>query len=200
MVIMCSHHVMGIFMVIPMNIYYSQNYYYFAIVFSLQFAACIGLATQEYGFTLNVMEAGDLCKMKICVTVTFLIMITTRAIGYVYLVYKLLAQFWVDSLTLFVVGVFAALSMSLLNLLFVLDSTAKFAKFIKYKPEEYPNPELNKANARRVSLGAVSGPMWNGSDDNDPTQNLIRRISLQGPGGPKRKSGKSNEPLLAAAA
>jgi len=201
----CIHHFMGISMVLPMNIYYSDNYWYFYLVFLLQFAAAVALGSQQYGFTLDVSNKAGLLKMKIAVTLTFFVMWYSRAIAYVYVIGELLITFWDQSIGFFVAGCVANLAMLMINLIFVCESTEKFKKYISFNFDEEENKDKERrksgANpkmsvARRVSLDAFIGPMAVKDDEDadfssSTAHKIARRLTMEAPKGDKA------EPLLA---
>merc|ERR1712196_613017 len=52
-ILMTVHHVMGLSLVVPMNIYFSENYWYIYLVCLLQLAAAVAMLGQNYGFLLD---------------------------------------------------------------------------------------------------------------------------------------------------
>lgn len=144
------HHAMGLSMVLPMNVYYSDNYLYFHLVFILQVAAGVALLTQQWGFTLDTTTAVGLGKMKVGVTVTFLTLWYTRVLAFVPDCYMLLSDFWGSSSAFFVGGCIATVLMALLNVLLVGDATVKFKKFVAMRVEE----EMKQPLIQTVEQGA----------------------------------------------
>jgi len=161
---------MGLSLVIPMNVYYPNNYYYIYLVFLLQFCASISLFFQHYGYLLDISSKRGLLKMKLSVGVVWVFMLYGRLVGYVYTIYKLLVTFWSTSLLFFSLGLVAAMAMSLLNVLFVLDATGKFSKFMRMKIEEPSGKGPRRRNSLAMHL-EVQG--------NEPTteMKLARRMS-----------------------
>jgi len=136
MVLTGIHHVMGTMLVIPMNIYFPDCYWYFLLVFLLQGAAGSAIFFQCEGFFQDLSTSGGICMMKLFTLTVFLILWGARVIGYGICIYHLLPMFWDFSTGFFVVGCIAAFLMGLMNLLFTLDGTGKFLKFILYKRED----------------------------------------------------------------
>lgn len=129
MAIMAIHHAMGLSMCIPMNIYLRDNAYYHEFVFLLQFAACVALATQNYGFTLDVNTEKGLVQMKICTTITFVVMAWSRIVRFLMVAYQLVLALHEVGPGLLGLGSFVCLLMGVLNVLFVGDAYGKFKKF-----------------------------------------------------------------------
>lgn len=134
LVLLSVHHAMGLSMVIPMNIFYGSNPYYHEFVFLLQGAAFVALASQNYGFTLDVKTASGLKQMKMCVTITLLVTLWSRLLRYSFVGYTLICTYRADgnSVMLYMGSSVLAL-MGTLNALMVMDAIGKFSKFIKMK-------------------------------------------------------------------
>ena len=137
LVLLGVHHAMGQGLIVPMNLYYSQNVYYHEFVFLLQFAAFIAMGLQNIGYTLDVHTAAGLTKMKVLVVITWVTLIYSRGVRYAMVGYQLMATFRADGAThmLYAGGTVLGL-MGLLNTLMILDGTAKLAKFLPMHHEE----------------------------------------------------------------
>lgn len=127
---MAVHHIMGLLMVVPMNIFFPNNYWYSSLVFVLQSAAAVGLGAQQYGFLLDISSSSGLKRMKFCVTVSFFGMWLGRVFAYFFIIFNLLVDIHTMSRQLFYLGCVSALFMSLINLAFAADATKKFIKYI----------------------------------------------------------------------
>eukprot|EP00931_Biecheleriopsis_adriatica_P107613 TRINITY_DN81935_c0_g1_i1.p1 TRINITY_DN81935_c0_g1~~TRINITY_DN81935_c0_g1_i1.p1 ORF type:complete len:355 (+),score=47.11 TRINITY_DN81935_c0_g1_i1:28-1065(+) len=126
------HHAMGMGMVLPMNIKYHDNAYYHELILLLQLAACVALTSQNYGYTLDVKTSSGLRSMKLCVSLTFVSILYSRVIRYVFVAYHLIWTFYSDSETaMLCAGALVTGLMGVLNVMFFADSTQKLIKFMK---------------------------------------------------------------------
>lgn len=157
LVILFFHHFMGLMMVIPMNLVGRDNKYYHEGVFLLQFAALVAMGLQQYGYTLNIETTSGLIMMKINVTVCFIIMWYSRAIRYGYVVYRIVIFLRDISTLMYVGGICAAAAMSLVNVLFCLDVTKKFVKFIQVPVSllDEKDPAKRQRNIKHVKRTTV---------------------------------------------
>lgn len=154
MVIFGLHHAMGLSMVIPMNIVYRDNVYYHELVFLLQGAAFVAMASQNYGYTLDVKTASGLTQMKVCTGVTLATMLWSRALRYAMIGYKLITAMHADGNSkMLCMGAVVLGLMGLLNILFVLDSIGKFVKFMKMHHENESNAPLLLGRAHIFDKG-----------------------------------------------
>jgi hypothetical protein len=199
-VIIFIHHAMGMSLVVPMNIYYSDNYWYFYLVLLLQLAAFVAMFIQNYGFTLDITTQKGLCQMKVAVTVVFVVMWFSRGIGYAYVIYKLLCAFWATNIHFFIVGCAVAFLMSLLNMLFIVDCSGKFKKFIFMKISEEEMKKKPLALKRKMSYQAFAatgstptGGDGDGTIGEDSQLKFARRLSRS----LTREAAKAREPGLA---
>lgn len=137
LVVVLLHHVMGLSMVIPMNLRYGDNTWYHELVFLLQFAAVSAMGFQQYGFTLDVKTQGGLRQMKLCVFLTWLIILYSRVLRFVYVAFQLVLLLHQDgSMNMFYAGLVAISAMSVINVSFFLDCTSKVMKFAKMKHKD----------------------------------------------------------------
>lgn len=154
LVVFGVHHAMGLSMVIPMNLWYGNNAYYHELVMCLQFAAAFALLLQQYSFTLDIKSAGGLRQMNVLCVVVFCIMCYTRVYRYAIVAYGLCSDFHANGHTgMLVAGVAVVASMSLLNILFVVDATTKLAKFLKLSLRDSSSAELEDGLIRVTSSG-----------------------------------------------
>lgn len=63
-----------------MNMAYPSLYWYHEGIFLLQFAACVALMAQNYGYTLDIGTRGGLAQMKATVTLVMLTMGYSRGL------------------------------------------------------------------------------------------------------------------------
>eukprot|EP00041_Stephanoeca_diplocostata_P006375 m.82403 g.82403 ORF g.82403 m.82403 type:complete len:346 (-) comp16328_c0_seq1:232-1269(-) len=125
------HHVMGLSMCIPMNLYYHDNANYHEFVFLMQFTAFIALSTQHYGYTLDVTKPGDLTRMKAAALLSFSSIVYSRVLRFGYVAYLLQRMFIDDGRMYFIwVGGFSACCMAIINLFFLGESVKKVVKFV----------------------------------------------------------------------
>lgn len=152
-IIMCLHHLMGLSLIVPMNIYFSENYYYIWLVCLLQLAAFFAMLFQNYGFLLDVTTMAGLRTMKVITFTVFLIMLYSRGLGYAYVIFKLLSIFFNTGILWFCWGCLVAWGMSVLNVLFLADSIAKMLKFVSMtQPKEDSSPK----SKRRASVALIT--------------------------------------------
>ena len=135
------HHAMGLSMVVPMNLALGDDRAYHEFVFLLQGAAFIALATQGYGFTLDVKTRGGLRTMKLISAFTVLVLLYSRGVRYVVVAAQLLRA--IDG-PLWYVGANAVGLMGLLNLAMTGDAAAKFVKFARTSHNDAGVVELHR--------------------------------------------------------
>jgi len=199
-ILMTMHHVMALGLVLPMNMYFSEDYWYFSLVCTLQFVSAIAFGTQVYGYLIDITTKKGLMLMKFMVFVTVVTMWVGRGGLYVYCCVKILGEM---KGALFWTGIVATVFMGLLNLMMIMDSSMKAAKYLPMKLD----PEALRLNKRRSqvilteALGTGSGPAGAG------TSQSVRRISQGAANNARRLSNsalgtkydikKLQEPLLA---
>merc|ERR1712187_393437 len=83
-------------------------------------------------------------------------MVYARLVGYVYVIYHLLVFFSSRSRFFFKQGIVVATLMSLLNILLILDATAKFSKFMTMKLEDQGKKKRRSSLAMQQEI--VTGP------------------------------------------
>jgi hypothetical protein len=91
----------------------------------------------HFGYTLDVQTKRGLATMKCVVVVTWSVMVYSRGVRYAIVGHRLMARFAADGATgmLYTGGAVLGL-MGLINVLIILDSTAKLAKFLPMHHEE----------------------------------------------------------------
>ena len=130
MAVMVLHHLTGLLMVIPMNLHFADEPLYHGLVFSLQFAAGSVTFLNAYAMTLDVSRPRDLCQVAGMSVVMFLIVSYTRIWHFLSASYQLLSLFYAkEYYCFFWVGLLAALSMMVLNTLWVKDTFDRSVKF-----------------------------------------------------------------------
>ena len=137
-----------------MNIYYAENTYYAEMSMLLQLAAFIAFLCQQYGFTLNVGTQDGLNKMKISVSINFIIIIWSRVIRYAWLWQILMTTVWEDQNWLVLkLAITPFIGMTLFNVIMVLDSSIKFAKFAPMHVEKHSLDEIKDLAIEAASAG-----------------------------------------------
>uniref|UniRef100_A0A7S2NGK7 TLC domain-containing protein n=1 Tax=Zooxanthella nutricula TaxID=1333877 RepID=A0A7S2NGK7_9DINO len=137
LLIFALHHIMGISMVVPMNMYYGQNTYYHELVFMLQLAAFTSMFSQQYGFTLDPKTRAGLAQMQVSVVASCLMVFYSRAGRYLVVGYHLLVMLYTSGARVMLVGgIVTLLSMSVVNFNFCAESIAKLRKFMRMRPED----------------------------------------------------------------
>ena len=118
---------------------------YHEFVFLLQGAAFIALATQGYGFTLDVKTRSGLRAMKIISAFTVLVLLYSRGGRYVIVAAQLLRTIDAGgSVPLWYVGANAVGLMGLLNLAMTGEAAAKFVKFAQMSHDDAGVVELHR--------------------------------------------------------
>jgi len=156
-ILMTVHHVMGLSLVVPMNIYFSENYWYIYLVCLLQLAAAVAMLGQNYGFLLDVTTPSGLCKMKVATFFVWAVMFYSRGPGYLYVIYKVLCLFYNTGDAWFCWGCFVAWAMSLLNIVFIMDATQKMTKFAKMKLDDASMSPSKRRNSIAMIEEATGG-------------------------------------------
>lgn len=135
-VIMLIHHTLGMSMVIPMNLFYPDNHWYHETVFLLQFAAFVAMGAQNYGYLLDLAKPFDVLQMKFITLFVFLIMLYSRCLRFVYVVYNQVFFFYsIPDMVMMTMGGIGTGLMSILGVLFLLDASGKLAKFWNMAPK-----------------------------------------------------------------
>jgi len=124
------HHFMGCCLALPMNMYYSEDRYYGMLIFLLEFAAGFTMLATTYGYTLDVSRRVELLQMRTLNVVIFSLLILTRGPIFWYVVCNLLARFINDKTATFLgVGIAATLTMSIFNVVIIVDCGKRVIKF-----------------------------------------------------------------------
>mmetsp|Transcript_1579 Transcript_1579/g.1860 ORF Transcript_1579/g.1860 Transcript_1579/m.1860 type:complete len:308 (+) Transcript_1579:145-1068(+) len=129
--ILALHHVVGILLVLPLNVYFGNSKLYHEGIFLLQGAAGVAICCQCYGFTLNLKKDSDLTQIKLISTFVLTVMIYSRfyrfgALG-IEVYYILKSKYELEHLIPFYLLAMGA--MSLFNLLLIVDAVSKFSKY-----------------------------------------------------------------------
>jgi len=128
--VMGAHHVMGICLAMPMNLHHRDLPMYHEAILSLQGAAFVAFSAKAYGNTLDVSHSSELAQMRACTLVDAAVMIWTRGLRFAWLAVHILSEFRTQGqATMFYGGCAAAALMGMFNLLVIVDSVSKFAKF-----------------------------------------------------------------------
>lgn len=131
------HHTMGLSMVVPMCAFDGGNPYFHEVVFLLQGAAAVGITAQQFGFLLDIRNAGELFTMKIYIVTTLFCMVWCRGIRYVSILYSIVMYYSAfEMYTMLIAAVLAALVMGFVNALFVVDSISKASKYLPMTTEQ----------------------------------------------------------------
>ena len=110
------HHMIGL-LVIPMNLYYYDEYYYWQMVSLQQFAAAISYTLAEYTNVLDISTKSGLRKMQIANIFGFFFVLWARGIQFVWILVNLLLILARDLSMLQLCGVIVAMSgFSIFNL------------------------------------------------------------------------------------
>merc|ERR1712178_1419 len=113
------------------------NPYFPEAVFMLQAAATVGITAQQFGFLLDIRNAGELFKMKIYIVATLFSMVYCRGIRYVWLLYSFVMYYYAFEMYSMLIGtVLASLVMGFVNVLFVADSISEAIKYLPMTTEQ----------------------------------------------------------------
>ena len=154
MITLIVHHSAACSMVLPMNIFYSNNSYYAEMSMILQLAAFIAIFCQQYGFTLNVRKQEELTKMKILLSINLLVIIWSRVIRYTWLLIILMTTVWEDQNWLVLkLAIAPFICMTLFNVLVVMDSSVKFAKFAPMHVDRHSMDQIKDLAVESASSG-----------------------------------------------
>lgn len=123
------HHLMSLSLVIPMNLYYEDNYWYFRLVGMLQGASAVASGAQLWGFFLDVRTRSGLWGMRVLTGISLAVTLHSRLVAYWFVIIQLLIEFRKTSRTFFTVGAIMSAIMGLLNILFIVEGAHKFWKF-----------------------------------------------------------------------
>ena len=141
--IMIAHHSVALCLVVPMNLFYWNNSYYHEMTMWLQFAAFLAFMIQQYGYMLNIKTREGLLKMKISVALGLVIMVWTRVIRYFWLWKIMGTLMWEDENWIVLkAAIVPFLGLSLVNVVFVIDASVKFAKFMPMQIEKHSEEEI----------------------------------------------------------
>ena len=153
-IFLIMHHSAACCMVIPMNIFYHDNVYYHETTCWLQLAAFVAFYCQQYGFTLNVKTQEGLNKMKISISISFMIIIWSRVIRYAWLLQILMTTIWEDQNWIVIkCAVAPYILLSLVNVLIVMDASAKFAKFVPMQIKKHSMDDIEDLAIEALSSG-----------------------------------------------
>lgn len=146
--LLLCHHMMGMTLVLPMNLYYRDSVYYHEFIFLLQFAACFALGISSYGYSVDVTKPAGLTQMKVISVLTWIAIVYTRILRYGWIAYHFLAQLYADGSNMFYGGIFAGLLMGIINFLFFVDATKRLIKFIPMNHKEDQVEEIAQTTVR----------------------------------------------------
>jgi len=135
---LCLHHCLSLCLVIPFNIYYPDSVEVHEFICSMQLAAAVAMAMQFYGYLKDVSTYKELQKMRISIVVSFVIMLWTRVVRYLWLVWLIGVRVWDDG-NMFLVKLmfFPMVTFTLFNIAIMLDCAHKLSKFLRMKCDEH---------------------------------------------------------------
>eukprot|EP00967_Tisochrysis_lutea_P129090 scaffold221633_cov32-Tisochrysis_lutea.AAC.2 len=147
LLVLCLHHMMGMSLVIPINLFYPRNQYVHEVVCLLQGAAAVALLMQNYGYTLDTSTPGGLLRMKLSVGCVWVVVLWSRVLRFTFLFFKLVPTIFADGNIVISSGaVIVVLAMSYINFIFFADATRKLLKFGRLTVSE---------GGKRISEAAV---------------------------------------------
>ena len=119
----------------------------------LQFGAFVSLLMQQCGYRLNVKTQEGLTRLKLLISISFIVIVWTRVIRYAWLIQIVLARIWEDQNWIVIKCAYATcILLSLVNAVLVLQKCTKFLKFVPKNIKKYPME--NAKNLAKVSDSA----------------------------------------------
>ena len=116
--------------------------------------ARVAFFCQQYGYTLNVRTQEGLTKMKISISISFVLIMYGRVIRYAWLLQIIWTTMWEDQNWIVIkCAVAPFILMSLVNVLIVLDASAKFAKFIPMHIKKHSKDDIQDLAIEAASAG-----------------------------------------------
>jgi hypothetical protein len=133
LVVFGLHHVLGL-LVIPMNVVYGYNPYYWQFVASQQFAAGFSLGINEYTYFLDVKTKGGLKRMVAANFLALVGNVICRGGWFAFLSYKMIVKMYQDKHWAFlIIGTLLLFIFFVYNwLLCIIPYYERFMKFYKY--------------------------------------------------------------------
>ena len=144
------HHTLSL-LCIPMNLYYYDEYYYWCMIGSMQFAAAFAYITAEYTYLLNVKTSEGLQKMKWSNLIAFVILLFTRGFHYVWICYNLLLRYYKEeSWNFFTYSLIIFIAFSFFNVLMVI--VPFYQRTVKWyrKAWEHEKGVVQQVEAKKV--------------------------------------------------
>lgn len=145
------HHFISQSLVLPMNLHYSEDWWYAALVFNLQGASAIALFVSQYLETFNIKKFEDLRAMYWMVNVCGVVMITTRGPIFFVSCFYIMRMLWYNSMAMFCTAGVAVSLMGLFNIFILWDSYTRMVKYAKYLREYKPESEDAAAQLSALS-------------------------------------------------
>lgn len=131
--ILCTlHHLLGLLMVIPMNVYFGDSSEYHELVFLLQGAAFVAQYAQMWGYLLDVTKSRkELLKLKISIIFAWVMIVYSRLYRFIPVGWSLYHMLKRGSSPSFArLGGLSLVGMLVINTLMFLDVTKKLLKWV----------------------------------------------------------------------
>ena len=130
------HHTSALCMVIPINLYYPDDTYFHELSGILQLSAGIMFILMNYGYTCDVTKASELLKMKISVTLSYIIITWARFVRYFWLLMIIGERIIADgNWGVFILACIPGFFLSIFNMILVVNGTGKFIKLKRAKKD-----------------------------------------------------------------
>ena len=141
------HHTFGL-LILPMNLYYYDEYYYWEMVSLQQFAAAASYSLAEYTNTLDTTKRNGLRNMQWANIFGFFFVLWSRGFQFLWVAYNLLLVLMKDLSGLELSGViFVTLCFSIFNLeACIMPFYDRMVKFNKKKAEKQDYIQLSEQN------------------------------------------------------
>ena len=151
LIIMMIHHTMGLSMVLPMNLWYPDLYWYHEATFLLQGAAAAALWLQSFGYTLDVKKRHELLQLRLALLTSWAIVCYSRGGRFIYVAFQIFSFFANSGAFAMCRGVLLSAGlMSIVNLLFISDLTSKLLKFFSATPNVAAPPLESTSSSKQV--------------------------------------------------
>lgn len=125
-----AHHMVGLTLILPLNLYARDSYYYHESGFLLQGASFISLFVQQYGFSLDMAKKECALQMRNISRFATCVMLYSRVIRYIPLMYLLNMELREKGFhTMANVGAFVGLGLSFFNVVIMGSAWKKLKKF-----------------------------------------------------------------------
>lgn len=125
-----THHILGLSMVIPMNVFFAHRPDYAELVLVLQLVSAVGVSIQLYVLTLDTTKRFELRQLQFLATLAMVLFIYARGFRFTVLGNGLLAGLAPEHPRMYRVGRIAFVAMFFTNVVIILDAVERCAKHV----------------------------------------------------------------------